>query len=116
MFNFFKKQQPEEPKRECYEYEDFLEHVIVDYDATNKIISAKFKPGSPFNRINVYHFYPHLKDQFTLREDLVFHQFFIEFFNDINGKMFITLEDGWDFSEDTKKILNGYWVLGEFKF
>ena len=32
-----------EPKRECYEYEDFLEHVIVDYDATNKIISAKFK-------------------------------------------------------------------------
>lgn len=106
------------------DYDIFNEHVIVDYDIPNKIISAKFKPGSPFKRVSVAWFYKHTKVQCIVRNDLVvLPQFVCHFFEKMtfeNGigieRTYISLEYGWDFSEYTKKILSGYWLIGKLGY
>ena len=91
----------------------FKEHVIVDYDIPNKIISAKFKPGSPFKRVNVFLFYRHIIEHFKIVDDLIGISFFagvdLVELDDIHLNRVFTLTHGWDFSEDTKKILSGHW-------
>ena len=95
------------------------EHVIVDLDIPNKIISAKFKPGSPFKRVNVLLFYHHIKEQFKIEDELIRIPFFagvdLVEVDDISRnrlKRVFNLDYGWDFSEDTKKILSGPWGYG----
>ena len=89
------------------------EHVIVDFDIPNKIISAKFKPGSPFKRVNVFLFYHHIVEQFKIVDDLLRIPIFVGMdlveVDHIYLKRVFILKDGWDFSEDTKKILIGPW-------
>ena len=89
------------------------EHVIVDFDIPNKIISAKFKPGSPFKRVNVFLFYHHIVEQFMIVDDLLRIPIFVGMdlveVDHIYLKRVFILKDRWDFSEDTKKILIGPW-------
>ena len=98
----------------CNSYDEFEKYVIIDVDIPSKIVSAKFKPDSPYNRIDVFYFYTYLK--YYCRDNL------IEFANiedceppwhgiDIekDGNSWFWFREGWNFDNDTKKILNGNW-------
>ena len=102
----------------CNSYEEFEKYVIVDVDASSKIVSAKFKPDSPYNRIDVFYFHTYLRwyyrenmIEFRWNNDSLFHGIDIE----KDGNSWFWFWDGWNFDNDTKKILNGNWRVYKYK-
>ena len=98
----------------CNSYDEFEKYVIVDVDISSRIVSAKFKPDSPYSRINVFYFYTYLKYyyfenfiEFPENHESLWHG--IDIGKD--GNSWFWFRDGWNFDNDTKKILNGNWKV-----